>query len=75
MWISVQGEWPSVRGLMMIDSASLSARPTSGLVHRAYSVYGQLPVPFPVAWLTFLVNNPRIHCSTYIASTSTLNTG
>ena len=45
---------------MTIDSASLGARPTSGLVQRAYSVWTgmNLPVPFPVFWSTFLVDSP-----------------
>jgi len=49
---SAQGEWPLARASMTIDSVSLGARPTSGLVQWACSVYGRVPtflfVLFPV---------------------------
>jgi hypothetical protein len=47
---------------MTIDSVSLGAGPTSGLVQRAYSAWTgmYLPVPFPVVWPTFLVISPAI---------------
>ena len=57
-----QKEWPLARSPITIDSASLGARPISGLVQRACTVYGwvrtYLPIPFLVVWLTFLVNRP-----------------
>ena len=49
--LKLQGEWSSERSSITIDSASLAARPISGLVQRACTVYGRVRIYLPPFWL------------------------
>jgi len=74
----LQKEWPLARSPMTIDSASLGARPISGLVQQACAAYGWVRIYLSLFLLFgwyFLWTAPTNHRSMYIAGAATSNTG